>query len=213
MTIDEITDHADQIKARYPSQFDENAIENKNVNLAKLIDIIGGRVQELETQFFKLLDERHLSVAVGVQLDGIGQILNLARDVGEVDESYRARLVGRTGELAKSGEIESLISTFMTLTQAAFAFTDEFYPAGFTMVAHLDADAEDSTIDQAIVDQMNLVKAGGVKLILEFAEETEYFELSRSSETDANNNGPDSSDHGLGHQTLTEGGGLARVIR
>jgi hypothetical protein len=212
MTIGEITDHADQIKARYPSQFDENSNEDKNINLAKLINIIGGRVQELETQFFKLLDERHLSVAVGVQLDGIGQILNLARDVGEVDEAYRARLVGRTGELAKSGEIESLISTFMTLTQAVSASTFEFFPAGFMMVAHLDTDAEDPDIDQAILTQMNLVKAAGVKLILEFAPETNYFRLSDESETDVNNNGPPSAEHGLGDETLTEGGGLARVI-
>lgn len=210
MTIPEINDHAEKIKERYPAQFRDDGV--RNVNLNKLIDIIGGRVQELETQLMKILNERHLSVAVGVQLDGIGEILDLDRELGEADEPYRARLVGRTGELAKSGEIESLIATFMPLTGAAAAWVAEYYPAGVMMIAHLDADAEDPDVDAAIVEQMNKVKAGGVDLILGFAEETTFLELSDESEADINNDGPQSADNGLGDESLTEGGGLSRVI-
>ncbi len=210
MTINEITDHAEQIKERYPDQFRQVGV--KNVNLDKLIDIIGARFQGLETQLFNILNERHLSVAVGVQLDGLGEILDLSREVGETDEPYRARLVGRTGELAKSGEIESLIATFMPLTGAAFAWVAEYYPAGIMMIAHLDADAEDPAVDLSIIEQMNMVKAGGIDLTLGFAEETTFLELSDESEADVNNNGPTSADNGLGDESLTEGGGLSRVL-
>lgn len=206
MTINEIIDHADQARERYPDQF------SGAENLQKLIDIIGGRAQDIETQFINLLDERHLSVAIGIQLDGIGQILNLERELGEADEPYRARLVGRTGELAKSGEMESLITAFLTLSQAASVQASDFYPAGVEMVALTDADAEDPVIDAEIIEQMNLVKAGGVLLDLRFAPETTAFEMSDESETDINNNGPTDADHGFGDEALTEGGGLARVI-
>jgi hypothetical protein len=206
MTIEEIDDHAEQIRDRYPDRYRTAA------NHQKLIDIFGSRFQELETQLFKILDERHLSVAVGVQLDGLGQILDLERELGESDESYRARLVGRTGELSKSGEMENLITSFLTLSQATSVFASDFYPAGVLLVALTDIDAEDPAIDQAIIDQMALVKAGGIKLILEFAPETDYYELSDVSEVDGSNNGPISSTNGLGDESLTEGGGLARVI-
>ena len=163
MTIEEITDHAEQAKERLPSQF------NDAVNFRGFFDIAGARFQELETQLFNILDQRHLSVAVGVQLDGIGQILDLERELGESDASYRASLIGRTGELAKSGEMENIITSFLTLTGAVSVEATDFYPAAVNIVALLDADVEDSDIDQAIVDNMNLVKAAGVNLIMTFS--------------------------------------------
>lgn len=206
MAIEQITDHAEQAKERLPDQF------SGATNLLALLDDIGARYQDIETQFFKLLDERHLSVAVGVQLDGLGQILDLERELGQNDTDYRAALVGRSGELSKSGEIENLIFPFLTLTGAALVFSSDYYPAGVLLVAHNDADAESAAIDTNIIENMNKVKAGGVDLTLLFAEETTFLELSDESETDINNNGPTSADNGLGDEALTEGGGLARVI-
>lgn len=205
MTIDQITDHAQAIKDRIPSHLDGA------VNLQKLFDIIGPRFQELETQLFNLLNNRHLTVAAGVQLDGIGQILDLVRLVGQSDIDYRAALIARSGELAKSGEMESLIGAFYNFTNATHVDASEYYPAGVLLVASNDADPESVVIDQAVIDNMELVKAAGVELTMQVAE-INAFTLSDASEADANNNGPTDADHGLGDEILTEGGSLSRAI-
>lgn len=206
MSIEQITDHADQAKDRLPRHLDAAT------NFLALLDIVGARTQELETQNFKLLDERHLSVAVGVQLDGLGQILNLPREVGQNDADYRAELVAATGVLAQSGQIEVLIDTFLRLSLALFLTVDEIYPARMQMVAHYDADTVDPAIDQAILDAMDRIKAGGVGLDLLYAEETTFFSFADVSEVDASDNGPSSADNGFGDEALSEGGGLARLI-
>jgi len=204
--IDEITDHAQQAKNRLPRHLDGATQFNA------LIDILGSRIQGLETELFNLLDERFLTVAVGVQLDGLGQILDLDREVGQSDAAYRQALIGVTGQLSLSGQIEPLITVFDNLTSAAFIFISEFYPAGVLMVAHYDADAEDPVIDVGIVEAMAAAKAAGVELDLRYAEQTTYLELADISEIDGSGNGPSSADHGLGDETLTEGGGLARKL-
>lgn len=203
MPIDKIADHAERIKSRYPSQFDDA------VNLNLLIDIIGGRTQELETQLFKILDERHLTVAAGVQLDGIGQILDLDREFGETDLSYRTRLASRTGELSKSGELENVISVFKIFVGASSVWAAEFFPAGIQMNAFVAVDPTDTA---SIIETMNAVKAQGVKLILTYSPSGDFFELSDESEADINNDGPIDALHGLGDEVLTEGGGLSAYI-
>ncbi len=206
MTIITITDHADQAKARLPRHLDGAT------KLLVLLDIAGARYQELETELIKLLDERYLSVAVGVQLDGLGQILNLPREVGQTDTDYRQALIGETGQLALSGQIEALLDPFIRVTGAVTVTASEFYPAGMLLIAHNDADAEDPIIDQSIIDAMDKVKAGGVVLDLRYAPEDIVFTLAQDSETDVNNNGPQDIDKGFGDEVLTDGGGLARAI-
>lgn len=206
MTIEQITDHAELAKERLPDQF------SRATNLNNFFNVAGARTQELEDQLFNILDQRHLTIATGVQLDGIGQILDLEREVGETDIAYRGRLIARTGELAKSGEMENLIVPFKNLTGASSVWVSEYYPAGVQLVAFYDGDTVSAELDAVIVASMNIVKAAGINLTLQYAEETTYFELADESETDVNNNGPTSADHGFGDEALTEGGGLARVI-
>lgn len=206
MAIEQIIDHFEKAKDRIPG-FMRGA-----VNYESLLESFSSEIQELETVFFQLLDERHLSVAVGAQLDGIGQILDLERTVGETDSNYRARLVARSGELAKGGEIETLIDAYLRLTEATFLVVKQTYPARVEMTAHYDGDPEDPAADQSTVDAMNNVKAGGVELDLRYAPETTYFWFSDASEVDGSDNGPQSADHGLGDDVLTEGGGLARKL-
>lgn len=207
MTIKQITDHAEKAKDRLPRFL--NAATNFNA----LIDIAGSRTQDLETELFNLLDQRYLSVAVGAQLDGLGQILNHERTVGQSDSDYRAELIAETGKLALSGQIEPLISLFNTLSSAVDSDLVEFYPASVLLTAYYDADSEDPILDENIVKAMNEVKAAGVNLDLRFVEETEYLELSDISEIDGSGNGPIDALHGLGDEALGEGGGLSRLIR
>lgn len=207
MTIEKITDHAQRLKNRLPRFLDGSS------NLNALLDIAGGRFQELETQLFKLLDERHLSVAVGAQLDGLGEILDLPRKVGQTDPSYRQDLIGQAGQLSLSGEVESLIASFLDLSLATFLTVFEYYPAAILLVGHYDADPVDPNIDQSIVEAMARVRAAGVELDLRYAEETTYFWFSDAADVDGNGNAPLDTNHGFGDEVLTGGGGLARLIR
>jgi len=177
-----------------------------------LIDIFSARTQELEDQLIKLLDERAISNSAGAQLDGIGVILNTPREVGETDNAYRNRLTGVTGQLALSGEIETLITVYLALTQAASVEAIEYYPAGVMLTAVYDGDIQNPDLDQSIISAMNETKAAGVELDLRFVEEGTFLELADESETDANGNGPIDPNQGLGDEVLTEGGGLARAI-
>lgn len=206
MTIEQITDHAEKAKERLP-RFLDGA-----VNFNALVDIIGGRTQDLETQLFNLLDKRNLTDAAGVQLDGLGQILNLEREIGQSDESYRQALIGATGQLALSGQIESLINVFNALTGAVSSDVVEFYPASVLLTAFYDGDVVDPVVDQSIIEAMNKVKAAGVNLDLRFAEEISFFRLSDAADADVNGDSPLDPLHGFGDEVLTEGGGLSRLI-
>jgi len=206
MTIEQINDHAGKAKERLPRFLDGAT------NFNALIDIFSSRTQDLETELFNLLDQRNLSDAVGVQLDGLGQILNLEREVGQSDADYRQALIGETGQLALSGQIESLINVFNALTSAVTSDVVEFFPASVLLTAFFDGDLEDPNVDQSIIDAMDKVRAAGVNLDLRYAEETEYLELSDISEIDGSGNGPTDALHGLGDEALTEGGGLSRLI-
>lgn len=205
--ITTIPDHKERALARLPQQF------NGSANLISLISILGDRAQEIEDLLIELFNDRAFSTAYGKQLDNIGTILNLARILGETDSAYRARLFAETSDLEKSGEIESLIEVFNLLMRlTAGTHVVEMYPAGLQITAHTDADPEDPTIDAQIVSAMDVVKAGGVELILQVASELDAFYFSDVSEADANGNGPTDALHGFGDITLTEGGRLARVI-
>lgn len=207
--ITEITDHAAQAQARLPSRY------NKAAQFQALINLIAGRYQDLENVTFDLYLNRSLANAAGTQLDNLGTILNLSRKIGETDASYRARLYSETSELEKSGELESVITIFnflMGVPITTATFVQETYPAGLTLVAHNDADPQDAITDANNRTAMNVVKAGGIELILEVATESDYFYFSDISEVDANNNGPTDALHGFGDATLTEGGTLARAF-
>ena len=206
MTIKQIIDHTEKAKARLPRFLDGAT------NFNALIDILGSRTQDLETELFNLLDQRYLSVAAGAQLDGIGQILNLDREIGLSDSDYRLELISETGKLALSGQIEPLILLFNTLTLATDSELVEFYPASVLLTAFYDADSQDPSLDANIVEAMNKVKAAGIHLDLRFVEEVEYLEFSDVSEIDGSGNGPIDAIHGLGDEVLLEGGGLSRLI-
>lgn len=206
MTIEKITDHAEAAQARLPSQF------AGATKLQALIGKIGERAQGIETVLFDLLNNRALSTATGLQLDNLGTILDTARTVGETDDSYRARLFSETSQLEKSGEPEHLIEVFNFLLTPDSMWYEELYPATVQLTAHDDTDPESAVIDADVREAMENAKAGGIEIILQMATSTDYFMLANVSETDINGNGPIDALHGLGDETLTEGGKLARAF-
>jgi len=125
MAIKQITDHQTLAKDRLPG------FMQGKTNIEALLDSFVNEAQNIETMLFQLLDQRHLTVAAGTQLDGIGEIVDLARTPTETDGNYRTRLIARAGELAKGGEIETLLTAFINL--AGVSGTDTLDLAEITL--------------------------------------------------------------------------------
>lgn len=206
MSITKITDHAERAKARLPEQF------NDATNLLALLDLIGSRYQSIEDVTDELRLNRFISTATGMQLDNAGTILNTAREVGEADGIYRSRIFAATSQLEKSGEVESLIELYNFLLTPVLVRYQEIYPAGVQLTAHTDTDPNDPVIDEYNRAAMEIVKAGGIEMLLYVAPEIDDFYLSDVSEVDGSNNGPTDILHGLGDEALTDGGKLARAF-
>lgn len=208
MAIDQILDHQERAKARLPG-FMLGA-----TNIEAFMDAISAEAQTLESVFFQLLDERHLTVAVGAQLDGLGQILDLDRIVGQTDASYRIALIARAGELAKGGEMETLITAMinlLSLVSPDILFIHEAYPATILIEHVTDTDPQDSAADADLISTMNAVRAAGVQLHIMRTGISNSFEFSKASEV-VGGDGPIDIDHGFGDEILTDGGALGRRI-
>jgi len=130
MTIQDKQNHTENALARLPDQFIDST------NLRNIISIGSDRFQGLNDDLIKILDGTSLSTSSGKQLDNIATILNLIRISGESDADFRARILTETGSLARSGEVEHVIETYILLSSATKAFYAETYPAGFQITAH-----------------------------------------------------------------------------
>lgn len=207
MTVEDKQTHVDDALARLPNQF------INSTNLRNLISLNAGRFQGINDMLIKLLDERAISTSAGKQLDAVATILNLYREIGETDASFRSRIYAETSVLAKSGEVEHIIEIYTYLTEATSVFYDEIYPAGFQITAHVAVDAEDAETDAEIIEAMENVKAGGVDMILTISTEADYFMLDSSVNADASGNGTIDASHGLGSSSDVDGGQLSRTLK
>lgn len=126
MSLNPIDDHIARALDELPSQFKDK------INWSKFIDVLIKPAQELEDVFQDLLLLRALDTAFGQQLDGIGDIVGLARN-GMNDDEYRFALRFRIFINASSGEPETLIKALKYFTQANYVKYDPLYPAAFQM--------------------------------------------------------------------------------
>lgn len=98
----------------------------------KLIDIIEEMLlegQEAYDSMLELGNDRFISTAIGVQLDGCGEIVNETRS-GRDDDDYRDALYAKVKINIGSGEPESIIDALSFVTSAALIRLIERYPAG-----------------------------------------------------------------------------------
>lgn len=109
--ITEITTHESDALTRLITQYSDS------LNLKEIIKIYTAQIQELETVFFELLNERSLKDSVGQQLDNFGTILDQLR-LGYNDEIYRGLIYNKITQLNSEGTIEDLLSIFNILMSA-----------------------------------------------------------------------------------------------
>lgn len=100
------------------SQFRRQKPNGDLTNFQKLIKAICTLGQEAEDVNWQLKTQRWLSTAIGQQLDEIGIILGLPRNVNESDESYRERLQFQIFINVSSGTPEQVIAALAFFTKS-----------------------------------------------------------------------------------------------
>lgn len=124
MSLEQILDYdiiVDQIRTQFFA--DTNVIEG----IAKGDD---PQYNELEQAFFDILNNVWLDTAVGIQLDVLGEILDVPR-AGKDDASYRTLLELKTRVNRSYGQVNLILDAVKILYQATTALYIPNYPAGF----------------------------------------------------------------------------------
>jgi hypothetical protein len=130
-----------------------------SIKLRGMIDSAYDSADDLEKALFEIRDEFWLDVAVGTQLDTIGEIFNEGRN-GDVDADYRLRIQAKAS-LVASGEPEGIIAILKSL----FGATYVTYIPGWPALPATYYIITDGTITLAILEKYS--PAGVQPLLLE----------------------------------------------
>jgi len=134
------------------------------VNWEKLLTIYAQDSQEVEDVLKDFHDKLNVQFGEGETLDVYGKIFQVARG-NLTDDEYRNLILTAYIEFQKSGEIETLISAYMSLTLATKITLIEYFPATFIANAEV-GDPEDITGASTIREAMENIKAAGVEMDL-----------------------------------------------
>lgn len=134
------TEHTETGLARLIEQFRSKS------NLSSILTSFLSQVQGVEDGLYSLLLLRGVYSSTGVQLDGIGAILDEPRE-GDEDEAYRERLLIKVLLNTCDGSPEKIIEIFSKLTSGAPIELTEFQPAAFTLWIKYAVDMTDSDGD------------------------------------------------------------------
>lgn len=146
-------DYAGQVQNRLIEQF-----KNKE-NLTKLLNAFIESFQELEYVFGDLYYERWLDEAVGVQLDGLGDIVGPSRE-GRSDDEYRELIRFYTAVNMSSGEWEILMAITKELTFATEVRIRGLFPARVSIYTN------GSIIPSNIIALLEELALAGIKVEL-----------------------------------------------
>jgi len=131
-----ISNIVDRVLALLAGQFQGTTPSGDLTNFQKLIKSFALSAQDVEDVLEELRSQRNLDTAVGVQLDGLGQILGLERNDGESDDDYRERLKFQVFINQGTGTPEEVIAILKFLTDATRVRYIEFYPAAYQMITN-----------------------------------------------------------------------------
>lgn len=114
----QITDCFERALALLVSQFQAQKDNGDLTNFQKLIKILVTPMQQLENVKWQLKTERWLSTSMGVQLDEIGEIVGVEREINESDDDYRERIEFQIFINRSSGTPEDIMQALAFLTKA-----------------------------------------------------------------------------------------------
>lgn len=133
----------------------------KNIEL--LVRRYADEAQALDTAALDLLPGVAISTAVGVQLDGLGEIIGLERG-NLTDDEYRSALLAQVKANLQSGTVEDIIAAILPAVGFTNTlFVTEYPPAAFE--AELQSPIADST-GAVVAAALQRAKAAGVKAVL-----------------------------------------------
>jgi len=128
-----ISNVVERTLALLASQFQGTDANGDLTKVQKMIKSFALTDQDIQDVLEQLLSQRNIDTAVGVQLDGLGQILGLARASGESDDDYRENLKFQIFINTGSGTPEQVIQILKYLTNAQKIRYLEIYPAAYQM--------------------------------------------------------------------------------
>ena len=154
MTISEVTTHVAEAQDNVVEQF------RGKTTLAALIESWVQQIQDLETAAFEVLEDTLLSTAVGVQLDGIGEVLNEERQ-GKSDADYRVALAAIINVRNSEATCEDLIELVDGATGggATLLVREPVFPAYFEI--EVDTPITNGEEVAAFVDRARAVAVAG----------------------------------------------------
>lgn len=123
MSLIEKTNHATEALSHLLQQY-----KGKD-KIAALLNCFSAQIQEIESAFFELLNDRWMETSTGLQLDGLGQIVGEARQ-GRTDDDYRLALRVRILTNKSSGSTEQIIEILSLAIKSPIELV-EYFPASF----------------------------------------------------------------------------------
>lgn len=171
----------------------------------KLLSSYVAETQELENALFELGDAFWVNTAVGAQLDGIGEIVGIARD-GADDTTYRIRIKARVLINLSSGtpnEILTLVRALLPAGASDPSYTP-YYPAAFAISVTGLTPTEVAEIAAAVIETTPV----GVRSNFMYSLDTDSNTFQFSSDATSQS----STIQGFADLAQTTGGKLSGVI-
>ncbi len=128
-----IPNHVQRAIALLAGQFQQSLLDGEYSRFQRLIQAFVTQFQEIDDVDQTLKSQRSIETSVGVQLDGLGQILGLSRLPDESDDDYREKLKFQIFINKSNGTPEEVIAVLKFLTKATKIRYHEYYPAAFQM--------------------------------------------------------------------------------
>ena len=118
-----IDNHKEQMQDYLLSQF------KNSPNILKYVEAYADKVQEIELEYWTLLESLGIDTATGYALDLIGKEVGEKRNSRD-DTDYRAAIIVKIFINNSSGSPEEVISAAKQITGASKVKYSTFYPAG-----------------------------------------------------------------------------------
>jgi len=137
----------------------------RKVNIDKMVCIIANRAQSEEDVLNDLTIFRALTVAEGVQLDGIGDLVGQPRNSTN-DDIYRSTIITRIFLNNRSGEPEILMAALRFFARSQDVSLTELFPANLQMFAFTES------LPTNIINLMQPLTMAGIGNIIIIASQT-----------------------------------------
>ena len=159
-----IDDHVSRAQALILEQFEHrhDGSKSNTTNLKSTLATFVSPLQELEYVLQDTIAGRFLTNAIGNQLDSIGELVGIPREIGESDDDYRAGINLKIAVNNSSGEAEILLAVSRRLTQGDTIVLRESFPG--TVVIYTNGLPAFTVSD--ISSRLDNVAAAGVRVLV-----------------------------------------------